>query len=213
MSPENNPYNGGTYNNPFGTSQKINTNLGRNPYAASAEKKTPNKGTDSAADSNSQHSDIKINVNNTNPYAAKPQNQYLRQKVETATQGELTLMLFEGCCKFLGRVKDAFELRANSPDPKVRIAQINEINTNIIKSQNIIMELMTSLNFDYDISHKLYPVYNYLYRELVRINFAKDPKGLDAVIDIMQDYYETWKEVVKIDRQNKYSGGQDGSFA
>jgi flagellar protein FliS len=200
MSPGNNPYNGGN-KSPYGgmNNQKpINTAGGAKSYVSGA--------------SNNPYAAADLNSSN-NPYAKSPQSQYLKQKVENATRGELTLMLFEGCCKFLKRAKTAFELRQTSPEPMVRVAQIEEINANLIKAENIIMELMASLNFDYDISHKLYPVYNYLYRELVRINFAKDAKALDPVIEIMEGYYETWKEVVKKDRQNKYAKGRDGSFA
>lgn len=202
MCPANNPYNGGGMRNPFGVPQnRANTSSDNNTTNSNMQK--------SAAEANLNNPYAQAEANN----APKSQSEYLRQKVATASKGELTLMLFEGCCKFLKRAEAAFELRETSKDPRERIAQIEIINTNIIKAENIIMELMTSLNFDYDISHKLYPVYNYLYRELLRINFEKDGKALPAVTEVMEWYYDIWKEVVKKDRQNQYSQGTDGSFA
>jgi len=201
MCPANNPYNGGNMRNPFGVPQN-RPNTGSNNTASY----TQSTNTKSTASYNPY---AQAEANN----APKSQSEYLRQKVATASKGELTLMLFEGCCKFLKRAEAAFETREKSKDPKERIAQIEIINTNIVKAENIIMELMTSLNFDYDISHKLYPVYNYLYRELLRINFEKDGKSLSAVTEVMEWYYDVWKEVVKKDRQNQYSQGTNGSFA
>ncbi|MCH5185015.1 MAG: flagellar export chaperone FliS [Oscillospiraceae bacterium] len=212
MCPGNNPYSGGSNINPFGTmnNRPIKTGVpGANPYG--------NAGGGTGGIDTVVGNDENAGYAQNNPYAKNnsrnaPQDQYLRQRVETASKGELILMLFEGCCKFMYRADKAFDLKENAPTPELRIAQIEEINTNLIKAQNILLELMGSLNFDYDISHKLYPVYNYVYKELVRINYAKNKKGLEPLIKIMEGYCETWKEVLKKDRQNQYSGGQDGSL-
>ncbi|MFS8652347.1 MAG: flagellar export chaperone FliS, partial [Caldibacillus sp.] len=65
-----------------------------------------------------------------NPYQA-----YRRNAVNTATPGELTLMLYDGCLKFIRLAKEAI----NNNDIQAK-------NTNIQKAQNIITELMVTLD-------------------------------------------------------------------
>ncbi|OZS76932.1 flagellar export chaperone FliS, partial [Tetzosporium hominis] len=60
-----------------------------------------------------------------NPYAAYQQN-----SINMATPGELTLMLFDGCLKFMKLAKQAIE----QEDMETK-------NTNLVKAQNIIQEL------------------------------------------------------------------------
>lgn len=68
----------------------------------------------------------------TNPYQSYQQN-----SVNTASPGELTLMLYNGCLKFINLAKKAIE------DKKME-----EKNVNLIKAQKIIQELMVTLNMD-----------------------------------------------------------------
>lgn len=129
-------------------------------------------------------------------YPGNPYEKYKENSINTASPGELTLMLFEGCWKFLKKAKIAIEEK-----------NIQESNNNLVKAQNIILELINSLDFNYEISHNLFSVYEYIYRELIQINIKKDAERLEPIIDIIYGYYETWKEVIKKDRINK----QDGS--
>jgi len=129
-----------------------------------------------------------------------PYEKYKENNVLTAGPGEITVMLFEGCVKFLKTAKIAIEEK-----------DITNANNFLIKAQNIIMELMQSLNFAYEISHSLFAHYEYIYRELIQVNIHKDAKRLEPIIQVMEEYSETWKEAVKIDRKNKHNNG-DGSY-
>ncbi|CAM5190834.1 Flagellar secretion chaperone FliS OS=Ureibacillus acetophenoni OX=614649 GN=SAMN05877842_101192 PE=3 SV=1 [Ureibacillus acetophenoni] len=66
-------------------------------------------------------------------------NAYKQNSVTTASPGELTLMLYNGCLKFLTKAKQAMENK-----------NIQDKNTNIQKAQAIINELIVTLNMDYD---------------------------------------------------------------
>lgn len=127
-------------------------------------------------------------MNPVNPYG-----KYKENSIMTASPGEITLMLFEGCWKFLKKAKIALDER-----------NIQESSNNLIKAQNIVIELMDSLDFNYEISHNLFKVYEFVYHELVEINITKDAERIVPIIDIMYGYYETWKEVVKKDRIEKH---------
>ncbi len=132
-------------------------------------------------------------------YPMNPYEKYKENSIYTKSPGELTLMLFEGCWKFLKKAKVAMEEK-----------NIQDASNNLIKAQNIILELINSLDFNYEISHNLFKVYDYVYHELIQINLKKDVKRLEPIIDIMYGYYETWQEAVKQDRINKHSSGAGG---
>ena len=82
----------------------------------------------------------------SNPYQSYQQN-----SVNTASPGDLTLMLYNGCLKFITLGKKAMET-----------GNIQEKNNNLLKAQNIIHELMVTLNMDVAISKDLLSLYDYL---------------------------------------------------
>lgn len=134
-----------------------------------------------------------------NPF--NPYEKYKENNIMTASPGEMVVMLFEGCVKFLKLGRMAIEEK-----------DIENANNNLKKAQNIVMELIQSLNFEYEISHNLFKHYEYIYREIIQCNIHKDAERLEPIIKVMDEYAETWKEAVKIDRKNKHDG-DDGSYA
>ena len=121
-------------------------------------------------------------------------NAYKQNSVTTASPGELTLMLYNGCLKFLGKAKVAIEER-----------NIQEKNTNLQKSQAIITELMSTLNMDIEISKQMFPLYEYMNRRLIEANIKNDSSIIEEVEGLVTEFRDTWKEVIKITRQQQYS--------
>lgn len=122
-----------------------------------------------------------------NPYA-----KYREQAINTATPEELTLMLYDGCIKFINISKVAIEEKNNSL-----------ANTNIQKAQNIISELMVTLNMDIEVSKSLMALYDYYNRRLVEANIKKDIDILEEVKIFITDLRDTWKEAMVLSRQGK----------
>lgn len=125
---------------------------------------------------------------NTNAF-----NAYKQNSVTTASPGELTLMLYNGCLKFLGKAKVAMEQK-----------DIQEKNHNIQRSQAIIVELMSTLNMDIEISKQMLPLYDYMNRRLVEANIKNDSAIIEEVEGLVTEFRDTWKEVIKITRQQQY---------
>ena len=121
-------------------------------------------------------------------------NAYKQNSVTTASPGELTLMLYNGCLKFLGKAKVAIEEK-----------NIREKNINLQKSQAIITELMSTLNMDIEISKQMLPLYEYMNRRLVEANIKNDILIIDEVEGLVTEFRDTWKEVIKITRQQQYA--------
>nr|WP_309098571.1 flagellar export chaperone FliS [Fredinandcohnia onubensis] len=129
----------------------------------------------------------------TNPYQA-----YQSNSVSTATPGELTLMLYNGCLKFIKLSRKAIE--ENNIEAK---------NTNLQKAQNIIREFMVTLNMDVEMSKNMMVMYDYINRQLLEVNLKNDLDILTEVEGLVTDFRDTWKEVVQMGRQRQHSqGGQ-----
>ncbi|MER1959435.1 MAG: flagellar export chaperone FliS [Solibacillus sp.] len=120
-------------------------------------------------------------------------NAYKQNSVTTASPGELTLMLYNGCLKFINRAKVAIDNK-----------NIEERNHYIQRTQAIIGELMSTLNMDMEISKQMLPLYEYMNRRLTEANINNDVKILDEVEGLVTEFRDTWKEVIKITRQQQY---------
>lgn len=124
-------------------------------------------------------------------------NAYKQNSVTTASPGELTLMLYNGCIKFLGKAKIAIDEK-----------NIEEKNTNIQRAQAIIAELMATLNMNIEISKQMLPLYEYMNRRLVEANIQNDAAIIEEVEGLVTEFRDTWKEVLKITRQQQFGGAQ-----
>ncbi|MGA5690508.1 flagellar export chaperone FliS [Cytobacillus pseudoceanisediminis] len=127
----------------------------------------------------------------SNPYQSYQQN-----SVNTASPGELTLMLYNGCLKFIHQAKKA--IMDNNIEAK---------NTNIQKAQNIIQELMVTLNMDIEVSQNMMSLYDYMNRRLMEANIKNDTGILDEVEGLVSEFRDTWKEVIQVNRQKQFSQG------
>jgi flagellar secretion chaperone FliS len=125
-----------------------------------------------------------------NPYTA-----YQNNSVNTASPGELTLMLYNGSLKFLNIAKKAIE------DKNIELK-----NTNIQKVQAIVNELMVTLNMDLEVSKNMMSLYDYLNRRLTEANVKNDLSILEEVEGFLTDFRDTWKQVVQVNRQKQHAG-------
>lgn len=120
-------------------------------------------------------------------------NAYKQNSVTTASPGELTLMLYNGCLKFLGRAKIAIDEK-----------NIQDRNYYIQRSQAIITELMSTLKMDIEISQQMLPLYEYMNHRLTEANIKNDVAIIEEVEGLVTEFRDTWKEVLKITRQQQY---------
>lgn len=116
-----------------------------------------------------------------NPYA-----QYQRTQVETADQGKLLLMLYDGALRFLGRSRSA--LQENNGE---------EANNNLVRVQEILAELMASLDLETgDVALSLFRLYEYMHYQLVQANIKKEAVLLDQVEAMLLELKEAWSSAL-----------------
>lgn len=125
-----------------------------------------------------------------NPYQT-----YTNNAVTTASPGELTLMLYNGCLKFINQARKAIASK-----------DIEAKNTNIQKAQAIIQELMVTLNMEVAVSESLLSLYDYLNRRLTEANIKNDAAILEEVEGFVTEFRDTWKEVIQKNRQLQHAG-------
>lgn len=130
--------------------------------------------------------------------SVNPYQTYQNNAVNTASPGDLTLMLYNGCLKFIKQAKIAIENK-----------DVETKHMNLVKAQNIITELMVTLNTDYEVGKNMMQMYDYMKRRLIEANTKSDIAILNEVEGYVVEFRDTWKEVIRISRQQKYAvGGQ-----
>lgn len=117
-----------------------------------------------------------------------PYDKYKNTQIQTATPGQLILMLYAGAVKFCKFAKKGIENN-----------DVMTANKYILKVQDIITELMVSLDMKAggDISKNLYSLYDYMLRRLLEANMKKDAEILDEVQGMIQELQEAWSGAVK----------------
>lgn len=117
---------------------------------------------------------------------AQAYDQYKKTSIETLSPGKLLIMLYDGAIKNVKLAREA-----------IKEKDYNAAHTLLVKAQDIITELMVTLNMEYDISKQLYSIYDYIYHRMVEANVRKDVGILDEVEGFLTELRDTWQEVVK----------------
>lgn len=113
---------------------------------------------------------------------------YQKNKYQTASPHKLTLMLYNGAIQFSIKAQNA-----------IRQGNIPDSNMYIQKAQNIIYELISSLNTKEggEIAHNLNQLYFYMLDKLIEANIKKQDNLIDDVIKPLNELKEAWEEIGK----------------
>lgn len=131
---------------------------------------------------------------------------YKQNSVLTASPEELTLMLYDGCLKFMRQAKLFIEEK-----------DVEKAHNAIIKAENIIDELNITLKMDYPIAKALRPLYTFILEKLYEANMTKDIAVIDEVYPMVEDLRNTWKEAMRRAKIERKTGKKilatEGSIA
>lgn len=119
-------------------------------------------------------------------YAATAKNMYKKNQVETASPKQLVVLLCEGAIKNIRLA----ELAVEQENREKR-------NTYLIKAQNILHELNSSLNHEQgkEIAEQLSSLYDFILTELVQANLHADVKKMKNSRKLLGDLLEAWKQI------------------
>ena len=121
----------------------------------------------------------------SNAYA-NADNAYKNNQVMGAPQKKLIIMLYDGAIRNLKLAKIAMNEK-----------NIEKANNTLIKAQNIILELMSTLNFEAggEIAKNLHALYQYMYEKSIAANVEKNPDHADEVIKFLEELKEVWEQI------------------
>lgn len=116
-------------------------------------------------------------------------NSYKTNEVSTSSPIRLVIMLYEGAIRFLNIALE------NIHDQK----KYDVVNTNIIKAQEIINELMTTLNMEEGgkIASDLLGIYVFMKKNLVEANIEKSGQKIRETVKMMNSLKTGWEEIEK----------------
>ncbi|BBB91709.1 MAG TPA: flagellar export chaperone FliS [Methylomusa anaerophila] len=127
---------------------------------------------------------------------------YKNQQVLTAPPEQLTLMLYNGAIRFINECIHAIN------EGKVEKAH----NANI-RTQQIISELMTTLDMQYDISKNLMALYDYIQYRLQMGNVKKDVAQMEEAKGLVTELRDTWLQAMKLARKERGADASDQAYA
>jgi len=120
---------------------------------------------------------------------------YKETRIKTASQGQLIIMLYSEAVKQLDQALGVMALNdAGKKDP----GKIEKIAKAVLKTQEIVSELMVSLDFEQggDVAKNLFALYTWFNRELMESNINQDTKRIVAVRNLMDDLRGAWQDIV-----------------
>ena len=115
-----------------------------------------------------------------------PYSRYQETKVLGADQGRLILMAYDGIIKFLQIATD--NLKNKDYLGKGR---------NIIKAQDLINELLCSLNYEAgEIAINLRNIYLFMINRLTYAETNKDTKSIQDVLKMLYELQKAWENII-----------------
>lgn len=114
------------------------------------------------------------------------QNAYKKASVNTLDQTKLIIMLYDGAIK-----------NASFAVEHMKSGQIEKVHDCLIKTKNIVTELMATLNMDRggDIAKNLQSLYSYMFSQLIEANMNKKTEPVVIVIDLLKELRAAWTQI------------------
>ena len=118
----------------------------------------------------------------------KEQKQEFTARIVHANRSQLILILYDMIFAYM---EDARQAHAKGRHDEMKAA--------IRKAQNVLDELIGSLNFAYEISSNLYALYVFCKNELARTLYENRMDGLEEADKVMRRLYHSFAEAAKQD--------------
>ena len=120
---------------------------------------------------------------------------YKNQQVSNAAPEQLTLMLYSGAARFVAEnIKAVAENR------------MDDAQKAHLRAQDIMLYLIETLDMQYDISHNLFQMYEYINFRMNEANLKKDVTQLEEAKGLLIELRDTWNEAMKKTQAEKSTG-------
>jgi flagellar protein FliS len=125
--------------------------------------------------------------------------QYRQTQIETATPGQILLMLYDGAIRYCRQARERILARDAAGKGMF-----------ISKADAIIAELVSTLDHSKapDLCKNLEALYLYMQDQLALANAKMDPEPIDIVVRLMSNLHSAWVEAVaNTDKATARGGG------
>jgi flagellar protein FliS len=95
-------------------------------------------------------------------------------------------MLYNGAIRFVGEGIQAIEKE-----------DLEKANTANLRAQDIVREFMSTLDMQYELSHSLLALYDYIDYRLIQGNMKKDAGMLREAKDMLTELRDAWVQAMK----------------
>ncbi len=117
-----------------------------------------------------------------NPYSS-----YRKTQIETATPGQLVVLLYQGAVRFLSIASSAMDQ-----------GNIELSHTALLRAQEILLELRATLNPEAgEVASSLSAIYDYMLGRLIEANLRKDPEPVREVLSYLQELLPAWETAAR----------------
>src|SRR5687768_13752507 len=112
--------------------------------------------------------------------------QYQRTQTQTASPGELIVMMYGGAIKFLTVAQQ-----------KIESGDTESSHRSLLRAQEIILELMVSVDTAVGpVAKNLFDLYEFMHRHLVQANVKKDPAMVGEVVSLLRELLQAWEQAI-----------------
>ncbi|MDR0402083.1 MAG: flagellar export chaperone FliS [Treponema sp.] len=118
---------------------------------------------------------------------------YRETRIRTASQGQLIIMLYDEAVR---QLDSALELMGLNASEKKEPGRIEHIGKAIGKTQDIVTELMVSLDFEQggEIAKSLFALYTWFNKELLEAHISQNLSCVAIVRNQINELREAWSE-------------------
>ncbi len=124
-------------------------------------------------------------------HPAESAKRYQAVAIDTAPPGQLVLMLFDGALRFMATAVAGFK-EADLPE------RVEAVHNNLIKAQNVLRELQTSLDMEKggEFSERMFALYEYMIAQLNKANLDKDARPIRVVEKLLEQIRTAWAQML-----------------
>ena len=117
--------------------------------------------------------------------------QYQRTQTQTASPGELIVMMYGGAIKFLTVARQ-----------KIEAGDTEGTHKSLVRAQEIILELMISVDTSVGpVARNLFDLYEFMHRHLVEANVKKSPEMVGEVVSLLRELLQAWEQAIAAEKQ------------
>jgi flagellar protein FliS len=119
-------------------------------------------------------------------YTASHSAAYRQQSILTATPGQLVVMLYDGCLRFLHQAAHA-----------MRGGDMAESNARLLRAEAIIDELHATLDLEEGgvVASRLQGIYVFCNRHLLEARSAREPEMIEKVSELLAELRDAWAQI------------------